>query len=166
MYKKEMINGKETIVLTEKGMEQVIYPMDAHKKIPTIIGEPIISPSISYFGGKEETILTYAWYPTSSPTRFVSVHNTNNEKKSVDEMIDVLIPKSTTPLYGSKITEMNINGKKAVLYEPTTDIGVVQLFIVTEKYVYYLSNSGAEEKQGNSKELIQLAELFNFEAEK
>ncbi len=84
---------------------------------------------------------------------------------SVEQRIKGFLPDS--PLYGHNVKEVSVAGQRAVLYEPTTEYGVTELYIVTKKYVYYLSNSGLyDEKQGNSEELIQLANLFNFEAEK
>ena len=60
-------------------------------------------------------------------------------------MITRFLPKS--PLYGRKISEVNVAGQRGVLYEPTTEYGSAQLFIVTEKFVYYMSNSGLADKE-------------------
>jgi predicted membrane-bound spermidine synthase len=164
LYKMEQINGVDTPVLTEEGMEHVVYPMDAYKKISTITGEPNIFVHVDN-KGNQEVILTQAFYPTSSEGRFISVHNTVNNKGSVEEMLDVYLP--DFPLYGRKVSEIEVAGQSAVLYEPTTHYGSAQLFIVTENYVYYMSNSGLADKvQGDANELVQLANLFNFEAGK
>lgn len=164
LYTMEMINGKETPVLTDKGMETVVYPMDAYNDIETITGEPILAVSVVNTG-KKEKIFTQAFYPTTSQGRFISVHYTTNDMESAENMAANFLPNS--PLYGRVIKEINIAGKRGILYEPTTEYGSAQLFIITEKYVYYMSNSGiTEKKQGDAEELIKLANLFDFEAER
>lgn len=164
LYTMEMINGKETPVLTNKGMESVVYPMDAYNNIETITGEPTLAVSVENTG-KKEKMFTQAFYPTTSQGRFISVHYTTNDMESVEKMAAHFLP--STPLYGRVIREINIAGKRGILYEPTTEYGSAQLFIITEKYVYYMSNSGiTEKKQGDTEELVQLAKLFNFEAER
>ncbi|WP_148296142.1 hypothetical protein [Mesobacillus boroniphilus] len=164
LYTMEVINGKKTPVLTEKGMEYVVYPMDAHKEINTISGEPILAVSVENIGSKEQ-IYTQAFYPTTSEGRFISVHYTINEEVSVEEMSQHFLPKH--PLYGTNVKEINVSGQRAFLYEPTTKYGSAALYIVTNKYVYYMTNQGLLDKQqGDSKELVRLANLFNFEVER
>lgn len=163
LYTMEVIDGKETPVLTEKGMEYVVYPMDAHKEINTISGEPFLGVSVRKIGSKE-LIFTQAIYPTSEG-RFISVHYSKNETGSVEEMSRYFLPEY--PLYGTKVTEINVSGQRAFLHEPTTEYGTAALYIVTKKYVYYMNNQGLIDKQqGDSGELIELANLFNFEVER
>jgi hypothetical protein len=163
LYTMEVINGKETPILTEKGMEYVVYPMDAYKEINTISGEPLLAVSVEKIGSKEQ-IFTQAFYPTSEG-RFISVHYTKNETGSVEEMSRYFSPEH--PLYGTKVSEINVSGQRAFLHEPTTEYGSTALYIVTKNYVYYMTNSGVlAKRQGDSEELIRLANLFNFEAER
>lgn len=163
LYTMEVINGKETPVLSEKGMEYVVYPMDAYKEINTISGEPLLAVSVENIGSKEQ-IFTQAFYPTSEG-RFISVHYTKNETGSVEEMSKYFFPEH--PLYGTKVTEINVSGQRAFLHEPTTEYGSAALYIVTKNYVYYMTNQGLlNKKQGDSEELIRLANLFNFEVER
>jgi hypothetical protein len=163
LYTMEVIDGKERPVLTEKGMEYVVYPMDAYKEINTISGEPLLGVSVGKIGSKEQ-IYTQAFYPTSEG-RFISVHYSKNETGSVEEMSRYFFPEY--PLYGTKITEINVSGQRAFLHEPTTEYGSAALYIVTKKYVYYMTNHGLLDKQqGDSEELVRLANLFNFEAER
>lgn len=164
LYTMEVINGTKTPVLTEKGMEYVVYPMDAYKKIDTISGEPILAVSVENIGSKEQ-IFTQAFYPTTSEGRFISVHYTVNEKASVDEMSRRFLPKH--PLYGTNVKEINVSGQRAFLYEPTTKYGSAALYIVTNNYIYYMTNQGLLDKQqGDSEELVRLAKMFNFEVER
>ncbi|MGE8207010.1 hypothetical protein ACQKP0_21115 [Heyndrickxia sp. NPDC080065] len=166
LYTMEMINGEETPVLTKKGMESIVYPMDAYKHIKTIVGEPHLIPVVQKDWAKEQ-LYVHAFYPTSSSGRWISVHYSLNESGSVEEGIDENGFLPDYPLDGHNVKEVNVAGQRAVLYEPTTDLGIAQLYIITKKYVYYLTNEGInEKKQDDSKELIQLANLFNFEAEK
>lgn len=163
LYTMEVINGKETPVLTEQGMEYVVYPMDAYKEINTISGEPHLAVSVENIGSKEQ-IFTQAFYPTSKG-RFISVHYTKNETGSVEEMSSNFFPEH--PLYGTKVSEINVSGQRAFLHEPTTKNGSAALYIVTKNYVYYMTNDGLmDKKQGDSEELIRLANLFNFDAER
>lgn len=164
IYTMEVINGKETPVLTEKGMKSIVYPLDAHQHIKTIITEPMISTHLDKRRGKEQLYI-YAYYPTSTAGKGISVHYGQNETGSVEQMIESILP--TYPVNGLNISEVNVSGQRAVLYEPTTDLIATQLFIVTKKYVYYLSISGTKgERKGEGEELIQLANLFNFELER
>lgn len=95
------------------------------------------------------------------------LHNSINEFGSVEEMIKSSFINEKYPSTTYKVSELEIAGQRAVLQEPLKDYGTTQLFIVTEKYIYYLSDGGVT--KGNSKELredlIKLAELLNFGAE-
>jgi hypothetical protein len=163
LYKYEVVEGEKQLVLTEKGMEHLIYPLDAHKYINTLVGEPEIFTN----GVSDNKVLTQAIYPTTTNGRNIYVHNSLNEQGSVDEMIKSSFINEKYPPTSYKVSELEISGQRAVLQEPLKDYGTTQLFIVTEKYIYYLSDGGMT--KGNSKELseelIKLAELFNFEDE-
>lgn len=69
LYKYEVISGEQNLVLSEKGMEHLIYPLDAHKYIDTIVGEPEIIPN----GIWNDKVLTQAIYSTSTVGRNIYV---------------------------------------------------------------------------------------------
>lgn len=83
-YQMETINGQKTAVLTNEGIENTVYPMDANATINTIAGEPEIHLSISK-QGKNEVFETQAIYTTTAPGQHIYIDTQRHTNQSVQE---------------------------------------------------------------------------------
>lgn len=165
-YNFESINGQKVAVLTKKGKESSVYPTDAYKTNKTIVGEPDIHLSITKHG-KEEVFETQAIYTTTTAGQNIYIH-TQRHNDTIDQRIEMLLPHSRFPSSSYSSYELEISNHSAVMQEAKTEIGQTYLYVVTDKYIYSIYSNGMNDKDSkiNPQELINIANLINFENEK
>ncbi|MFS0864215.1 hypothetical protein [Fredinandcohnia sp. 179-A 10B2 NHS] len=166
---KQLETGIEIPVLTEKGEKYIVFPTEPEKSIDSLLGKTEGIYVSHYDNTHLNMSVTYA---TTTPGRFVSIDTQSNESGSIEEAIRLQLNHDKYPTETYKTKEIRIGNKRAVLQEPATEkeYGGVKLSIVTEKYIYRLYSNQMEwvtfnDNEAIKKEIIELAKLFNFDAE-
>lgn len=171
LYERQVVNKTyniEKLALTEKGKQQLVYPIEAYKKIDTILGEGSVSAYFDKIYGKE-IVHSYVYYQ-SSISKDIHIHNSYHNS-TAEERMNVFLPHPKFPSNSYSTEVVTINGHQAVIRQSNQDYGVTSMNIVTDTYEYYLSTSqtmeglSENEKKAIREELIQLTSLFTFEKE-
>ncbi|WP_078380522.1 hypothetical protein [Sutcliffiella halmapala] len=171
LYERKVVNktyNTERLILTEKGKQQLVYPIEAYKKINTILGEGSVGANFDRISGKE--VLHSSVFYQSSISKDIHIHNSYHNS-TAEERIKVFLPHPKFPSNSYSTEVVTINGHQAVIRQSNQDYGVTSMNIVTDTYEYYLSTSQTMEglseieKKEIREELIQLASLFMFEKE-
>lgn len=143
-YKKNKIltvNGIRSIVLTE----ETTIPLQLTHAIPSIIGKPIISTNRN----NNQSFIS-VFYPIRG-NDFITIHTSINEQGSVEEAFESMVN-----MYPDSGVTMNFENYPALLSKPQDQYGQPQLFIVTSKYIYYISGGKS------SDDLIRVADSISI----
>lgn len=140
LYEWKEVDGKQQLAFTEEGFENLVIPLDAHEKIPGIIGEPDL---IAYQYPGDRPITMQAFYLLEN-NETLYVHNTEND---ADLTVDYFLE-----AYGT--TEVTVANKRAVLSDENSN-AALQLYIPTDTYIWYIYG-------GTKEQMLALANLFDF----
>lgn len=140
-YKIVTNNGIRSLVLTEETM----IPFELNHAIPSIVGKPIISTNRN-----NNLSQVNVFYPIQG-NDFITIHTTTNEQGSEKQAYDSLVK-----LYPNSGVAMSFVNHLALLSKPQDKNSEPKLFIVTSKYIYYISGGKS------SDDLIKVADSISF----
>ncbi|WBL13911.1 hypothetical protein [Sutcliffiella sp. NC1] len=157
----------DRIILTDKGLERTVFPVDAEKHMERIIG----APELSMYLTEDKTLTGQAVYMYALGGS-ISIHTQKNER-TVDETMELLLPHKKFPATSYTSEEIQIGNERGVLTQSNQEYGGVHLQVVTENFIYYfyiyndltIKTSSDEGIQLMKDDLIQLASLLNYENE-
>ncbi|MBP3041558.1 hypothetical protein J9303_19130, partial [Bacillaceae bacterium Marseille-Q3522] len=165
------VEGKKEVELTEEAWKHVVFPMDAHEKIESIISKPFLrSMSYSLHNPNVYPGIGFS-YPTNIPERMIDGY-TYEHNGDPDEIVDDILEKTKLTRSSSyTVHEYNFSGKRAVLYKSIKDFYRSHLEIYSDKFVYdirvnyYTDDEISTDEEKDIQEILSFAELLNFDVE-
>lgn len=156
----------DRIILTDKGLERTVFPVDAEKHMERITEKPYLSFHIN-----EELYLTGSAYYSYALGGQIDIRMQRLLSTTADETIKSLLPHKKYPSKSYTSKEVKVAGHRAVLTESHQEYGGIHLQVVTDKFHYYISsdlligNLTEEEIAFIKEDLLKLGSLINFENE-